>query len=78
MLVCYCFVQVLGQALSSVPQLMPKLSKLVEEIHSALMTSNTAVAPVSCSHQVSLATAAFATLGGFHESLRPGLRVADW
>ena len=73
--VCCCLIQVLGQALSSVPQLMPKLSKLVEEIHSALMTSNTAAAPASCLHQASLATAAFATLGGFHESLRPGLRV---
>ena len=67
--------QVLGQALSSVPQLMPKLSKYVEEIHSALMTSTAPVAPASCLHQASLATAAFATLGGFHESLRPGLRV---
>ena len=75
MLVSFCFMQVLGQALSSVPQLMPKLSKHVEEIHSALMTSNTAIAPTSVLHQASLATAAFATLGGFHESLRPGLKV---
>ena len=74
-LVCCCFMQVLGRALSSVPQLMPKLSKLVEEIHSALMTSNTAVAPASCLHKASLATTTFATLRGFHESLKPGLRV---
>ena len=67
--------QVLGQALSSVPQLMPKLSKNVEEIHGALMMNTAPTAPVSCLHQASLATAAFATLGGFQESLRPGLRV---
>lgn len=54
---------------------MPKLSKHVEEIHGALMTNTSPAAPVSCLHQASLATAAFATLGGFHESLRPGLRV---
>ena len=67
--------QVLGQALSSVPQMMPKLSKHVEEIHAALMPNTAPVAPVTCLHQASLATVAFATLGGFHESLRPGLRV---
>ena len=65
----------LGQALSSVPQLMPKLSKSVEEIHAALKTSNAPSTSMTCLHQASLATAAFATLGGFHESLRADLRV---
>ena len=65
----------LGQALSSVPQLIPKLSKHVEEIHSALKTNTTLSTPMTCLHQASLATAAFATLGGFCESLRADLRV---
>ena len=39
------------------------------------MTNTAPVAPVNCLHQASLASASFATIGGFQESLRPGLMV---
>lgn len=67
--------EVLLLSLVAIPTLIPHLASYTMEVHISAATATTPPPPDQLLQAACLANATFAALGGFKESLRPGMRV---
>ena len=67
--------EVLDSSLSSVPSVMPQLEEYCSQVHSCVTTGSPPPSPGELLSVACLANATFAALGGFKDTLRPGMSV---
>ena len=63
------------QSLVSIPTLIPSLASYTMDVHSSVATGSIPKQPDQFLQAACIANATFAALGGFKESVRPGMRV---
>ena len=63
------------QSLLSIPDLTPKLASYTDSVHTNVATGAQPTQPGSLLQAACIANATFAALGGFKESIRPGMKV---
>ncbi len=67
--------EALLQSLISIPTLVPHLASYTMEVHACVATGTPPTNPDQLLQAACIANATFAALGGFKESIRPGMRV---
>ena len=63
------------QSLVSIPTLVPRLASYTMDVHACVATGTPPSSPDQLLQAACIANATFAALGGFKESVRPGMRV---
>ena len=63
------------QSLISIPSLIPRLASYTMEVHACVATGSSPNQPDQLLQAACIANATFAALGGFKESIRPGMRI---
>lgn len=63
------------QSLLSIPKLIPRLVTYTQNVHISVATGSPPCQPDQLLHAACIANATFAALGGFKESIRPGMKV---
>ena len=63
------------QSLVSIPTLVPRLASYTMDVHACVATGTPPSKPDQLLQAACIANATFAALGGFKESIRPGMRV---
>lgn len=67
--------EALMQSLVSIPTLIPRLASYTLDVHACVATGTSPVQPDELLQAACIANATFAALGGFKESIRPGMQV---
>ena len=67
--------EALLDALVSIPTLIPRLATYTMDVHACVATGTSPGQPDQLLQKACIANATFAALGGFKESIRPGMRI---